>query len=116
MGEFSPSSSRASSPTPSLPHGRNNPYEGFASGDHYYNYSDQPPPPAFSRARPQTPTQTPAFYRHPNESETRLLNYAHGPAEAGGGHPVERWWSGGYGPVQQEDPGFTSYDYFRGRR
>lgn len=109
MGEFSPTSSRASSPTPSLPPLRNNPYQSL---NPYETFDLEPPP-----LRPHH-TQTPAFYRQPNESETRLLNHAQTPAESGNPGTMERWLSGnsGYGPVQQEDHDPMSYDYFRGRR
>ncbi|KAL2003614.1 hypothetical protein VTN02DRAFT_3160 [Thermoascus thermophilus] len=110
MAEFSPTSSRASSPTPSLPSQRNNPYE---NPNPYETFDLEPPPP-----RPHRTRSPSSFYRQPNESEMRLLSHAQMPAESGNPGTMQRWLSGnsGYGPVQKEDHDPMSYDYFRGRR
>ncbi|KAJ9214457.1 hypothetical protein DTO166G4_3861 [Paecilomyces variotii] len=119
MGEWSPSSSRASSPAPSVPPlpGRKG-YEGLDIADGRPSDLDHP---AFRR--PESPGDNGSLapgmgmYSLPNESETRLLNHAQQPAANGGPNPLDRWRTGGYGPVEQEeqDP-YTSYDYYRGRR
>lgn len=58
------------------------------------------------------------LYTNPNESESRLLNYAQTPGQ-GGVLGVDRWRTGGsgYGPVAQghEDEEASGYDYYRGR-
>lgn len=117
MGEWSPSSSRASSPTPSMPPlPARKVYEGLDITDTRPSDVDHP---AFRR--PLSPADhgalTPGMYRLSNESETRLLSHAQPPAENSGANPIDRWRTGGYGPVEQEDQDpYTSYEYYRGRR
>lgn len=119
MGNSSPSSSRASSPGASV---TRKPLDmGFDLGMGYPgprpNDADHP---AFRPPVSRGPSP-PSFYRHSNESESRLLSNAQPPAAAGGGggqpNTLDRWRTGGYGPIAQEDdPGFSSYDYYGGRR
>ncbi|KAL1968332.1 hypothetical protein VTN77DRAFT_1861 [Rasamsonia byssochlamydoides] len=119
MGRDSPSSSRASSPAGSV----RKPLEGFDLGMGYpgSRLSDVGDHPAFRPPMTRDRSPPPSFYRHSNESETRLLSNAQPPAIGGGAHPgtLDRWRTGGYGPVAQEDESNISppqYDYFRGRR
>ncbi|KAL1987919.1 hypothetical protein VTN96DRAFT_1903 [Rasamsonia emersonii] len=116
MGNSSPSSSRASSPGATV---MRKPLEGFDLGMGYPgprpNDADHP---AFRPPVSRGPSP-PNLYQHSNESETQLLNNAQPPAAGGAGQPntLDRWRTGGYGPVAQEDePNFSSHDYYRGRR
>jgi hypothetical protein len=121
----SASSSRASSPVGSFMSRK--PLEsGFDLGLRYPDpRPDDSEHPAFRP--PQSRSGTPPIpYRHSNESESRLLSNAQPPAVVEGpgvrsrspGGTLDRWRTGGYGPVAQEDDGgpVPSYDYFRGRR
>ena len=57
------------------------------------------------------------LYQHDNESETELLREAQGPAQTE--YPpaaLDRWRTGGYGPIGQDEPGFTSYEHYRAYR
>jgi len=82
------------------------------------------------------PTPPPLYRHRTNESATQqLLNNAQSPPapftpggtrhRSGSGSDrengseivtLDRWRTGGYGPLSQDDPPETSYDYFRGRR
>lgn len=114
----SPGSSRASSPVSVV---SRKPLEGFDLGMGYPRpRPDDSEHPAFRPPQSRSGTP-PILYRQSNESETQLLNSAQPPATVGGGggnpNTLDRWRTGGYGPVAQEDDGnVTSYDYFRGRR
>lgn len=115
-GLHSPTSSRASSPSPD--HLRQKQWEDNPSafpGDYDH--------PAFrvekqSSAGGDLGMQGGAVYANPNDSESRLLSNAQGvpliaPGEQMG---MDRWRTGGSGyssVAPQDDP--TSYDYFRGR-
>ncbi|KAF9889047.1 hypothetical protein FE257_008024 [Aspergillus nanangensis] len=107
LGEWSPSSSRASSPAPSLPSMPLNPYE---------NYDGSNIHPALRAAPMSRPDSGRGFYQQDNESETRLLNQAQGPALTDSSTGLDRWRTGGYGPVGQDDPSFTSYEHYRAPR
>lgn len=106
MSEWSPSSSRASSPAPSLPS-----LAGLKTHDGYESVHGQVHP-AFRPplSRQSSGTVGDGLYQHGNESETELLREAQGPGQTEMG--LDRWRSGGYGPVEQDEDedGFT-YDY-----
>lgn len=110
-GEWSPSLSRASSPAPSLP---------FMSGLKIHEGSAPDPTnlvhPAFRvpLSRGDSGGVGGGLYQQSNESETRLLSHAQSPAQTEAANPLDRWRTGGYGPVQQdEDPYQTSYEAYR---
>lgn len=116
-GEWSPTSSRASSPAPSLPSMSGlKMHEGHADP-----YVDPDAPlihPAFrvpiSRGNSDGPIGHGLY--QPDEAETGLLSSAQVP-----GHtdttPLGRWNTGGYGPVEQDDdPYNTSYEHYRAPR
>lgn len=112
-GEWSPSSSRASSPAPSLPsmsalklHEGHEPDE--ATGLVH---------PVFRTplSRGTSSNSVTGIYQHANESESRLLSNAQTPGQTEISNPLDRWRTGGYGPVDQEEDD-TSYEaYRRGR-
>ncbi|KAJ5094100.1 hypothetical protein N7456_009961 [Penicillium angulare] len=123
--EWSPSSSRASSPVPTLPSMTalklNEGYEPGESGGLVH--------PAFrvplSRGDSGN-SLSGGMYQHSNESETRLLSNAQTPAQVDA-NPLDRWRAGGsgYGPLGQQehehghedDPySYTSYDAYRAPR
>ncbi|KAL5357708.1 hypothetical protein BJX96DRAFT_172782 [Aspergillus floccosus] len=107
LGEWSPSSSRASSPAPSLPSipPGVSPYDGYDAGMEHIH-------PAF-RGSLSRGESGPGFYQQANESETQLLSQAQGPAVTDNTTPLDRWRTGGYGPVDQDDPSLTSYEHYR---
>lgn len=108
LGDWSPTSSRASSPAPSVPSlpilqpealdpRLNSPHPAF-----------RPPP-----LRSDSAMSARGLYQHQNESETELLGQAQQPA----GSNIPPWRpGGGYGPVDQDDPTFTSYEHYRTSR
>lgn len=111
-GDWSPSSSRASSPVPSVPS-----LAGLKGYDSYDGSVGGQVHPAF---RPPLSRQDSGqigqgLYQHHNESETELLREAQGPAqtEYAPAPALDRWRTGGYGPVGQDEQGFTSYDHYR---
>ena len=113
-GEWSPSSSRASSPAPSLPSMSGlKMHEGHADP-----YVDPDAPlihPAFrvpiSRRKQRRPDRT--WSLPADEAETGLLSSAQVPAHTDT-TPLGRWNTGGYGPVEQDDdPYNTSYEHYR---
>ncbi|OQE30659.1 hypothetical protein PENFLA_c002G00153 [Penicillium flavigenum] len=112
-GEWSPSSSRASSPAPSLP---------SIPPLHMHNgYEHQDPTglvhPAFRvpLSRGDSGTSAPGAYSNTDEAESRLLSHAQVPAQTDITNPLARWR--GYGPVGQDDePQYTSYDAYRPQR
>lgn len=112
----SPTSSRASSPVPSLLTHKQQ-IEGVSAGrpfdvDH----------PAFRPAMSRVPTigtDGSALYRPgSNESHSRLIDHTQPPPlETNQFHTMDRWRARGYGPVAQDEGNSEiSYDYFRGKR
>ncbi|PWY92381.1 DUF221-domain-containing protein [Aspergillus heteromorphus CBS 117.55] len=104
LGEWSPTSSRASSPAPSVPS-----LSGMRAHDSYDPTMNDHIHPAFRVPAPLGG----GMYQQRNESETELLNNAQGPAVSETATPLDRWRSRGYGPVEQDDPSFTSYEHYR---
>ncbi|KAJ5674184.1 hypothetical protein N7462_009623 [Penicillium macrosclerotiorum] len=115
-GEWSPSSSRASSPAPSLPS-----MSGLKLNEGYQDPEGGLIHPAFrvplSRGDSGGALSNNGLYQHhSNESETHLIAHAQTPAQVDA-NPIDRWRSRGYGPVQQdEDPYQTSYEAYRAPR
>ncbi|PYH77266.1 DUF221-domain-containing protein [Aspergillus uvarum CBS 121591] len=105
LGEWSPTSSRASSPTPSVPS-----LSGLKSHDSYDPTAYDHIHPAF---RVPAPIGGSGLYQQRNESETELLAQAQQPAVPEMATPLDRWRTRGYGPVEQDDPTFTSYEHYR---
>ncbi|KAL4916287.1 hypothetical protein BDW62DRAFT_202796 [Aspergillus aurantiobrunneus] len=105
LGEWSPTSSRASSPAPSVP-----PLPILQPEEHdprlnqHIHPAFRPPPLRTDSGLSR------GIYQHQNESETELLAQAQQPAAA-----IPSWRPGGYGPVDQDDPAFTSYEHYRMR-
>lgn len=122
LGDWSPSSSRASSPAPSLPS-----LAGLKRYDSSGSTSQIHPAFRVPHSRQQSWQHSrqhsrqssglvgEGLYQHDNESETSLLKEAQGPAQTdpSASAPLDRWRTGGYGPVGQEEPGFTSYEPYR---
>ncbi|KAJ5950881.1 uncharacterized protein N7479_009294 [Penicillium vulpinum] len=114
-GEWSPGSSRASSPAPSLPP---------MPPPNVHNGYEQPDPtglihPAFRvpLSRGDSGYSTPGAYSGTDEIESRLLSHAQAPAQTDITNPLDRWRTGGYGPVGQDDePVYTPYDAYRPHR
>ncbi|EPS29851.1 hypothetical protein PDE_04801 [Penicillium oxalicum 114-2] len=107
-GEWSPSSSRASSPAPSLPSlpGLRVAADGQPESDQSLIH------PAFRVPLSRTTTSNNEPYP-PEEIETHLLSHAQTPGQTDI-NPLDRWRTRGYGPVQQEDdPYQTSYEAYR---
>jgi hypothetical protein len=118
-GEWSPSSSRASSPAPSLPS-----MSGLKLNEgHGGPYVDPDPDaplihPAFrvpiSRGNSEGPLGNGLYQT--DEATTGLLSSAQVPAHTDTA-PLGRWNTGGYGPVEQDDdPYNTSYEHYRAPR
>ncbi|KAJ5095420.1 hypothetical protein NUU61_004776 [Penicillium alfredii] len=110
--EWSPSSSRASSPAPSLPSMSglkiHEGYDGSPEAAGLVHPAFRPP---ISRG------DSGGLYQHSNESETRLLSNAQTPALSDVSNPLDRWRGGGYGPVDQDDDStYTSYEPYRASR
>ncbi|CAI7617910.1 unnamed protein product [Penicillium discolor] len=111
-GEWSPSSSRASSPAPSLP---------SIPPLHTHNGHEHSDPtglvhPAFRVPLSRGDSGTGA-YSTTDEAESRLLSHAQAPGQMDITNPLGRWRTGGYGPVGQDDePSYTSYDAYRPQR
>ncbi|RAH72387.1 putative DUF221 domain protein [Aspergillus aculeatinus CBS 121060] len=105
LGEWSPTSSRASSPTPSVPS-----LSGLKPHDSYDPTAYDHIHPAF---RVPAPIGGSGLYHQRNESETELLAQAQQPAVPEMATPLDRWRTRGYGPVEQDDPTFTSYEHYR---
>ena len=108
-GEWSPSSSRASSPAPSLPSLRGlKMHEGYQDPEQAHIH------PAFRVPLSRGDSGNGAYQS--DELENRLLSHAQTPGQLDT-NPLDRWRTGGYGPVQQdEDPYQTSYEAYRGSR
>ncbi|KAL2829658.1 hypothetical protein BDW59DRAFT_141755 [Aspergillus cavernicola] len=105
LGDWSPSSSRASSPAPSVP---TLPIlKGYEQPDPRTEHIHPAFRPSPSRADSGLSR---GLYQHQNESETELLGQAQPPARM---TSMDRWRPGGYGPVDQDDPAFTSYEHYR---
>ncbi|KAL3464418.1 hypothetical protein BJX64DRAFT_254961 [Aspergillus heterothallicus] len=105
LGDWSPTSSRASSPAPSIP---TLPIlKSFE--DHNPRMAEQVHPALRPPPIRQDSGQSRGFYQQQNESETELLTQAQQPAGTG----ITPWRSAGYGPVDQDDPAFTSYEAYR---
>ncbi|KAL4949397.1 hypothetical protein BDW69DRAFT_188364 [Aspergillus filifer] len=112
LGEWSPTSSRASSPAPSVPT-----LPILKPEEHDPRLGEHPAfrPPPFRADSAMGSTSARGPYFHHNESETSLLSSAQQPAGAGMGMGgIQPWRPGhGYGPVDQDDPTFTSYEHYR---
>ncbi|KAJ5648196.1 hypothetical protein N7490_004568 [Penicillium lividum] len=122
-GDWSPSSSRASSPAPSLPSmSALRVHESYGPTDDTGLIH-----PAFRVPLSRGDSGNDVgggLYHHSNESETQLLSSAQPPAQADA-NPLDRWRTGGsgYGPVEQqgEEEEYnpytnTSYDAYRAPR
>lgn len=120
-GEWSPTSSRASSPAPSrisLSGLKTTPYDtglGDGSAGIYNNIHPAFRPPL---SRGDSGPVGRGLYQQSNESETSLLGHGQvqGPAQQQQNEPasLDRWRIGGYGPVgQDEEEPFTSYEEYR---
>jgi hypothetical protein len=112
-GEWSPSSSRASSPTPSLPS-----MSALRAPDGYDAQAQEGGVLVHPAFRVPGGGSSGGFYEQANESESRLLSHAQTPARTESSNPLDRWRGGGYGPVEQEDDyhSHTSYEPYRGTR
>lgn len=117
-GEWSPTSSRASSPAPSLPS-----LSGLKVSESAYDggiYSHIHPAFRPPISRGDSGPVGRGLYHQRNESETSLLDQAQAPGQsdtATAAPPpasLDRWRTGGYGPVDQDDEAeFTSYESYR---
>ncbi|KAJ5561755.1 hypothetical protein N7535_003784 [Penicillium sp. DV-2018c] len=115
-GEWSPGSSRASSPAPSLPSMA--PLK-MQEGSEYVDPTTGLVHPAFRvpLSRGDSGNSVPGVYSNMDEAESGLLSHAQAPAHSDIVNPVDRWRTRGYGPVVQEDePPFTSYEAYRAQR
>lgn len=112
-GEWSPSSSRASSPVPSLPS-----MSALRIPDGYDAQAQEGGVLVHPAFRVPGGGSSGGFYEQANESESRLLSHAQTPAQTESSNPLDRWRGGGYGPVEQDDgePSHTSYEPYRGYR
>ncbi|KAJ5760704.1 hypothetical protein N7520_007860 [Penicillium odoratum] len=122
-GDWSPSSSRASSPAPSLPSmSALRVHESYGPTDDTGLIH-----PAFRVPLSRGDSGNDVgggLYHHSNESETQLLSSAQPPAQADA-NALDRWRTGGsgYGPVEQQGEEeeynpytYTSYDAYRAPR
>ena len=117
-GEWSPTSSRASSPAPSLPS-----LSGLKVSESAYDggiYSHIHPAFRPPISRGDSGPVGRGLYHQRNESETSLLDQAQAPGQsdtttaAPPPASLDRWRTGGYGPVDQDDEAeFTSYESYR---
>jgi hypothetical protein len=108
-GEWSPSSSRASSPAPSLPS-----LPGLKVNEGYQDPEQAHIHPAFRVPLSRGDSGNGAYQS--DELESRLLSHAQTPGQVDA-NPLDRWRTGGYGPVHQDDdPYQTSYEAYRGGR
>ncbi|EAW09741.1 putative DUF221 domain protein [Aspergillus clavatus NRRL 1] len=111
LAEWSPTTSRASSPTPSVPS-----LSGLRTHDSY-EMATSDVHPAFRPplSHEESTAMGGALYRHPSESESQqLLSQAQGPGTSDtSAASLGRWRQGGYGPVAQDDPPITSYELYR---
>ncbi|KAI2680772.1 hypothetical protein CBS147317_720 [Penicillium roqueforti] len=108
-GEWSPGSSRASSPAPSLPSMPLNMHKGY---EHEHSDPTGLIHPAFRV--PLSRGNSGRSAANADESESGLLSNAQAPGQTDITNPLGRWRTGGYGPVDQEDePSYTSYDAYR---
>ncbi|KAL4810295.1 hypothetical protein BDV18DRAFT_130704 [Aspergillus unguis] len=105
LGEWSPTSSRASSPAPSVPSLPILQPEAHDPRLNQMHPAFRPPP-----LRSDSAMSARGLYMHQNESETELLSQPQQPATSS----IPPWRpGGGYGPVDQDDPAFTSYEHYR---
>lgn len=111
--EWSPSSSRASSPAPSLPS-----MSALKVPNAYDTQAQEGGVLVHPAFRVPGGGSSGGFYEQANESESRLLSHAQTPGQTETSNPLDRWRGGGYGPVEQEDdyPSHTSYEPYRGYR
>lgn len=112
MTDWSPRSSRASSPAPSLP------LTGLQTRDGYDGMVGQVHPafrPPFRRQ--SSGTVSDGQYQHSNESESELLREAQRPGYSEM-PPLDRRGRRGYGQVDQgeDEGGLTSYEHYRMHR
>ncbi|CAG8940298.1 unnamed protein product [Penicillium salamii] len=115
-GEWSPSSSRASSPAPSLPSIA--PLRIPETSEHSDPTGLVHPAFRVPLSRGDSGTSVPGAYYHGDEAESGLLSHAQVPAQTEMANPIDRWRTRGYGPVDQDDqePSFTSYEAYRAQR
>ena len=108
-GEWPPSSSRASSPAPS---GLSMSMSALPADPYSHVHPVFRPP--LSRGD-SGPVGRGLYQQTTNESETSLLDQAQAPAQTEvPPAALDRWRTGGYGPVEQDDdPGFMSYESYR---
>lgn len=112
-GDLSGPPSRESSPAPSLPSvtalKAHDGYDGSVGGQVH---------PAFRvpLSRQDSGPIGQGLYQHQNESETSLLRDTPMPAQTVYAPALDRWRTGGYGPVDQDDEPFTSYEHYRMHR
>ncbi|KAJ5827134.1 hypothetical protein N7447_003897 [Penicillium robsamsonii] len=103
-GEWSPGSSRASSPAPSLPPMPLNMHNGY----------EPPDPTGLIHPAFRVPLSRGDSGNSVDEAESRLLNHAQTPGQVDITNPLDRWRTGGYGPVGQDDePAYAPYDAYR---
>ncbi|OQE40921.1 hypothetical protein PENCOP_c005G00926 [Penicillium coprophilum] len=106
-GEWSPGSSRASSPAPSLPSMPLNIHNGY----------ENPDPTGLIHPAFRVPLSRGDSGNSMDEAESRLLTHAQTPGQADITNPLDRWRTGGYGPVGQDDePAYAPYDAYRPHR
>ncbi|KAJ5382799.1 hypothetical protein N7517_000710 [Penicillium concentricum] len=106
-GEWSPGSSRASSPAPSLPAMPLNMHNGY----------EHPDPTGLVHPAFRVPLSRGDSGNSVDEAESRLLSHAQTPGQADITNPLDRWRTGGYGPVGQDDePAYAPYDAYRSHR
>ncbi|KAJ5429755.1 hypothetical protein N7491_006771 [Penicillium cf. griseofulvum] len=107
-GEWSPGSSRASSPAPSLP---------SIPPLSMHNGYEHPDPTGLVHPAFRVPLSRGDSGYPIDEAESSLLTHAQTPGQTDIANPLDRWRTGGYGPVGQDDePTYTSYDAYRPRR
>jgi hypothetical protein len=107
-GEWSPGSSRASSPAPSLP---------SVPPLSMHNGYEPPDPTGLVHPAFRVPLSRGDSGYPIDEAESRLLTHAQTPGQADIANPLDRWRTRGYGPVGQDDePAYTSYDAYRPHR
>ncbi|CAI7635422.1 unnamed protein product [Penicillium glandicola] len=108
-GDWSPGSSRASSPAPSLP---SMPALSVHNGHEHHD------PTGLIHPAFRVPlSRGDSGNSNTDEAASRLLSHAQVPAQTDITNPLGRWRTGGYGPVGQDDePSYTSYDAYRSQR
>ncbi|OJJ51550.1 hypothetical protein ASPZODRAFT_55885 [Penicilliopsis zonata CBS 506.65] len=122
MGEWSPSSSRASSPTPSLSSRQPEPggyYDPLDARAQEFDLRTQQQQQQNHHSGPSG-TGSAMYRQSSNGSETQLLRHPQELSQTQSHNsdvlaPLDRWRTGGYGPVQQEEE-FISYEHYRTAR